>query len=122
MSLQDGKCLYTTIREFVENSLDAAEAIGVLPDVSITMCVRTRIRSGQPRSASRTTHTHALTRRADSRAAVCAARRSEEISAASFANMVGLAPRGRTDEALYEDTAALAEQQARASADKTQRA
>jgi hypothetical protein len=35
---QDGKCLYTTVREFVENSLDAAEAIGVLPEVSITMC------------------------------------------------------------------------------------
>ena len=35
---QDGKCLYTTVREFVENSLDAAEAIGVLPDVSVTMC------------------------------------------------------------------------------------
>ena len=30
-----------------------------------------------------------------------------------FATMVGLAPRGRTDEALYEDTAAAAEQQAR---------
>ena len=30
--------MYTTVREFVENSLDAAEAIGVLPEVSVTMC------------------------------------------------------------------------------------
>jgi hypothetical protein len=28
-----GKSLYTSIRELVENSLDAAEAIGVLPEV-----------------------------------------------------------------------------------------
>lgn len=34
---QAGKSLYTTIREFVENSLDAAESIGVLPEVSITV-------------------------------------------------------------------------------------
>ena len=46
----DGKCLYTTVREFVENSLDAAETIGKLPEVSITMCALTlrawRMRSG----------------------------------------------------------------------------
>eukprot|EP00960_Hanusia_phi_P034856 751321-Hanusia_phi.AAC.6 len=30
-----GKSLYTSIRELVENSLDAAEAIGVLPEVHI---------------------------------------------------------------------------------------
>lgn len=30
-----GKSLYTTIRELVENSLDACEAIGVLPDIHI---------------------------------------------------------------------------------------
>jgi hypothetical protein len=29
-----GKSLYTSIRELVENSLDAAEAIGVLPEVN----------------------------------------------------------------------------------------
>jgi len=29
-----GKSLYTSIRELVENSLDASEAIGVLPEVS----------------------------------------------------------------------------------------
>lgn len=28
-----GKSLYTSIRELVENSLDAAESIGVLPEV-----------------------------------------------------------------------------------------
>ena len=30
-----GKSLYTTLREFIENSLDSAESIGVLPDVDI---------------------------------------------------------------------------------------
>ena len=35
---QDGKALYTTVREFVENSLDAAESIGQLPAVDVTMC------------------------------------------------------------------------------------
>lgn len=34
---QPGKSLYTTIREFVENSLDAAEEIGELPDIDVTM-------------------------------------------------------------------------------------
>ena len=32
-----GKSLYTTIREFVENSLDAAEAVGVLPEIELTV-------------------------------------------------------------------------------------
>ncbi|DAZ98391.1 TPA: hypothetical protein N0F65_000105, partial [Lagenidium giganteum] len=32
-----GKCLYTTIRELVENALDAAEAISVLPDISVSI-------------------------------------------------------------------------------------
>mmetsp|Transcript_33786 Transcript_33786/g.66460 ORF Transcript_33786/g.66460 Transcript_33786/m.66460 type:complete len:695 (+) Transcript_33786:1-2085(+) len=32
-----GKSLYTTIREFVENSLDAAEAVGTLPIVELTV-------------------------------------------------------------------------------------
>ena len=36
--VQPGKCLYTTIRELVENALDAAESISQLPDVDITMC------------------------------------------------------------------------------------
>lgn len=34
---QAGKSLYTTIRELVENSLDAAESIGALPLVSLTI-------------------------------------------------------------------------------------
>lgn len=34
---QPGKSLYTTIREFVENALDAAESISVLPTVSLTI-------------------------------------------------------------------------------------
>lgn len=34
---QAGKSLYTTIRELVENSLDAAESIGVLPLVALTI-------------------------------------------------------------------------------------
>ena len=35
---QPGKCLYTTVRELVENSLDAAEDAGSLPEIDITMC------------------------------------------------------------------------------------
>ncbi len=35
--LQPGKCLYTTIRELVENALDAAESISQLPHIEITM-------------------------------------------------------------------------------------
>ena len=34
-----GKSLYTTIRELVENSLDACESISVLPDIDITVQV-----------------------------------------------------------------------------------
>ena len=37
MFLQPGKCLYTTVRELVENSLDAAESIGALPEIEISM-------------------------------------------------------------------------------------
>ena len=32
-----GKSLFTTIREFVENSLDAAESINELPDITVTV-------------------------------------------------------------------------------------
>lgn len=32
-----GKCLYTTVRELVENSLDAAETIGALPEIEISI-------------------------------------------------------------------------------------
>eukprot|EP00884_Botryococcus_braunii_P009390 jgi/Botrbrau1/18452/Bobra.0072s0035.1 len=32
-----GKCLYTTVRELVENSLDAAESISQLPDIDVTI-------------------------------------------------------------------------------------
>lgn len=35
---QPGRCLYTTVRELVENSLDAAESIKQLPSLEITMC------------------------------------------------------------------------------------
>ena len=34
---QDGKSLYSTLREFVENALDAAESMGQLPTVEVTM-------------------------------------------------------------------------------------
>lgn len=37
MIRQAGKSLYTTIRELVENSLDAAESIGALPLVALTI-------------------------------------------------------------------------------------
>lgn len=36
-SVQPGKCLYTTIRELVENSLDSAESISTLPDIHISV-------------------------------------------------------------------------------------
>lgn len=42
-TVQPGKCLYTTVREFVENALDSAEGIRVLPDIDIVMCVETDI-------------------------------------------------------------------------------
>ena len=32
-----GKSLYTTIRELVENALDACESVNVLPEISITI-------------------------------------------------------------------------------------
>ncbi|KAK2080322.1 hypothetical protein QBZ16_000175 [Prototheca wickerhamii] len=32
-----GKCLYTTVREFVENSLDSSESIQVLPEIEISI-------------------------------------------------------------------------------------
>ena len=35
--LQPGKSLYTTVRELVENALDAAESISVLPEISVTI-------------------------------------------------------------------------------------
>ena len=34
---QPGKCLYTTIRELVENSVDSAESISELPNIQITV-------------------------------------------------------------------------------------
>lgn len=34
---QPGKCLYTTIRELVENALDSAESISELPIIEIAM-------------------------------------------------------------------------------------
>lgn len=37
VSRQAGKSLYTTIRELVENSLDAAESIGALPLIELTI-------------------------------------------------------------------------------------
>lgn len=37
LTLQPGKCLYTTVRELVENALDSAESIDELPQISIIM-------------------------------------------------------------------------------------
>lgn len=34
---QPGKCLYTTVRELVENALDSAESISELPIIEITL-------------------------------------------------------------------------------------
>lgn len=37
ITLQPGKSTFTTVREFVENSLDAAEDIRVLPTITVRM-------------------------------------------------------------------------------------
>lgn len=39
---QAGKSLFTTIRELVENSLDAAEAVGILPSIEVSVSEMTR--------------------------------------------------------------------------------
>ena len=41
--MQPGKSLYTTVREFIENSLDAAEDAGHLPSIEIEMYVSVMI-------------------------------------------------------------------------------
>ena len=38
-----GKSLYTTIRELVENSLDAAESIHALPDIQVSIILFTKL-------------------------------------------------------------------------------
>lgn len=43
---QPGKCLYTTVRELVENALDSAESISELPIIEISMYVYLSVRSG----------------------------------------------------------------------------
>lgn len=65
--LQPGKCLYTTIRELVENALDSAEAISMLPAIDITMCVP--LRRCTRAAASRCTHGDMRMRRAYAHAA-----------------------------------------------------
>ena len=54
-----GKSLYTTLREFIENALDAAEAIGTLPEidiaveeVSVSAGKRSHVNSPRPSSGS----------------------------------------------------------------------
>jgi hypothetical protein len=48
---QPGKCLYTTVRELVENALDSAESISRLPEISLTMCAPLS-NLGRPRAAA----------------------------------------------------------------------
>ena len=67
--VQPGKSLFTTVREFVENSLDAAESISVPPEISVLMyvpsepCVSLVHSGARPVTRARTctyihTHTH----------------------------------------------------------------
>ena len=49
---QPGKCLYTSMRELVENSLDAAESVNALPEIDVTMCDGGRSRVGTARHSA----------------------------------------------------------------------
>ena len=51
-SSQPGKCLYTSMRELVENSLDAAESVNALPEIDVTMCDGGRSRVGTARHSA----------------------------------------------------------------------
>ncbi|KAK6164231.1 hypothetical protein DH2020_001095 [Rehmannia glutinosa] len=72
----DGKCLYTTVRELVENALDSAESISELPldlDRHLLLDILLVDRS------------------------------SEEIGRSKFNSMIGLADHERVDAELYDD-------------------
>lgn len=90
-----GKALYTTIREFVENALDAAESAGRLPDISVTveeMDAKTfnRLRSEM----------HGIGSKIDSSGAASAAKRKKSAADDSLGDADADGPGG--DEAAAE--------------------
>ena len=91
--MQPGKCLFTTVRELVENSLDAAESIGTLPDIEISMCARPISLSDSCISAAHSQQqlTFAV--------AAC----SEEVSQKRLNSIRGVSNHERLDEELYQD-------------------
>jgi DNA topoisomerase VI subunit B len=93
---QPGRCLYTTVRELVENSLDAAESIGMLPDIDVEMCVRAAIgllaicTMHSASTSSRHKMQHFF---------IC----SSEMAQSALNDIRGMANLSRVDEALYHD-------------------
>ena len=93
---QPGKCLYTTVRELVENSLDAAEDAGSLPEIDITMCACICLKaSTEPRMLSSSLLLFDLL----TNKACC----SEEVSQKRLNSIRGISNHDRLDEELYLD-------------------
>ena len=93
--MQPGKCLYTTIRELVENSLDAAESISQLPDIEVTMCVPWRLLVAMRSMPAAPSCLHAcLTGHG---------LRREEMSQRRLNDIRGVENHERLDEELYQD-------------------
>lgn len=55
-----GKSLYTSIRELVENSLDACESIGVLPEISVDIVEYTQAEFNQLRGLAESPRRRAM--------------------------------------------------------------
>ena len=107
--LQPGKCLYTTVRELVENSLDAAESIGLLPDIDVEMC------AAQPPLPA-----VAITKKLSPccMGALCSDMHllclcSSEVAQTELNDIRGMVNLSRVDEALYQDHETEAEHKAR---------
>jgi hypothetical protein len=91
-ALQPGKCLYTTVRELVENALDSAESVGELPVIDITM-YEMQIASCRTSQMIRNIYLAALLH----------AVHREEVSRARLNEIRGLEHQERLDEQLYHD-------------------
>ncbi len=83
---QPGRCLYTTVRELVENSLDAAESIKQLPSLEVTMYANDAGCDGAGNGIHNTPITN-----------------SEEISQERLNKLRGVANVKRVDQTLYGD-------------------
>ena len=98
--LQPGKCLYTSVRELVENSLDAAESIGQLPDIAITMWV-IELWVSEPYQMLSVCGRSSVCGIYNLTTPVCISR--EEISQKRLNNIRGIDNHERLDEELYHD-------------------